>query len=176
VTRRRPRYAGVLRATQLGFQAPAGTSAFAIVERLDGNATTDFGAPGQVPSSDARPVDGDELRRFRALLQACWRAFDQAVDGATGKALRKGPRGGGRDLEGIVEHVMGADAGYLSRLGWKLTKGEGDGPNPASDSRRAGGGGARRATHPRAAGRHPLDAALLCAAVGLARTGSRLGD
>jgi hypothetical protein len=128
-----PRYARVLRATPLGFQPPAGTAAFAVVERLNGDTTTDFGAPGQVPSSDARPVDDDELQRFRMLLEACWRAFDRAADGATGKALRKGPRGGGRELEGIVEHVLGADAGYLSRLGWKLKKGEGADPGAAPD-------------------------------------------
>jgi hypothetical protein len=127
------RYARVLRSTPLGFQAPAGPSAFAIVERLEGNATTDFGAPGQVPSSDARPVDDDEMQRFQALLQACWRAFDEAVSGAAGKALRKGPRGGGREVEGIVEHVLGADAGYLSRLGWKLKKGAGDDPSADAD-------------------------------------------
>ena len=36
-------------------------------------------------------------------------AFDGAVQSAAGKELRKGPRGGGRDLETIVEHVLGAD-------------------------------------------------------------------
>ena len=34
------------------FQAPADPSAFVVVERLQGDATTDFGAPGQVPAWD----------------------------------------------------------------------------------------------------------------------------
>ena len=42
-----------------------------------------------------------------------------------GKELRKGPRGGGRDVEGITRHVLNADAGYLSRLAWKLEPSEG---------------------------------------------------
>ena len=121
-----PRYARVLRTARLGFRAPAQTSAFAVIERLEGNTTTDFGAPDLAPSSDARPVEDTELRRFRALLKACWWALDAAAEAATGKELRKGPRGGGRDLEGIVQHVLGGDAGYLSRLGWKLEREEED--------------------------------------------------
>ena len=119
-----PRYARVLHTAGLGFQAPADASAFAVVERLEGDATTDFGAPGVVPSGDAQPVDAAELRRFQTLLKACWGAFDAAARAATGKELRKGPRGGGRDLEGVVQHVLGADAGYLARLAWKVEKGE----------------------------------------------------
>jgi len=65
-----------------------------VVERLEGNTTTDFGAPDVAPPSDARPVDGAELRRFQALLKACWQAFDAAVRAATEKELRQGPRGG----------------------------------------------------------------------------------
>jgi hypothetical protein len=119
-----PRYARVLRSAQLGFQPPADASAFAVIEQIEGNATTDFGAPGKAPSSDMRPVGDDELRQFQALLEACWRAFDAAASAATGQELRKGPRGGGRDLGGIVQHVVDGDASYLARLGWKLKKGE----------------------------------------------------
>ena len=53
-----PRYAGVLRPAQLEFQAPADVSAIAVIERLKGDATTDFGAPGKPPSSDTRPSCG----------------------------------------------------------------------------------------------------------------------
>lgn len=117
-----PRYA---RATsQLGFQAPVDASTFVVVERLEGNATTDFGAPGMAPSSDARPVDDTELQNFQALLAACWQAFDAAAGAATGHELRKGPRGGGRELEGIIQHVLGADAGYVRQLGWKFKQHE----------------------------------------------------
>lgn len=121
-----PRYARVLRSAELKFQAPSGVSAFAVIEQLEGDATTDFGAPGKAPSSDLRPVDDPELRHLQALLEACWRALDAAVSAATGKELRKGPRGGGRNLEGIVQHVLNSDASYLASLGWKLKKGEED--------------------------------------------------
>jgi hypothetical protein len=114
-----PRYASVLRAARIGFRAPVEVSAFVVVERLEGNATTDFGAPGVAPSSDARPVDDAELRRLHALLKACWRAFDATVAAATDKELRRGPRGGGRDLGRIVQHVVDSEAGYLTRIGGK---------------------------------------------------------
>jgi hypothetical protein len=114
------RYERVVRTTQLGFQTPTNMSVFTVIERLQGDATTDFGAPGVAPSGDAKPVDDTELRRFQVILQACWQALDAVAMAALGKELRKGPRGGGRDLERIIQHVLGADAGYLSSLGWKL--------------------------------------------------------
>ncbi|HEY3210749.1 MAG TPA: DinB family protein [Actinomycetota bacterium] len=114
-----PRYAKVLRRTKLGFTSPRDGSAFKVVERLEGDATTDFGAPGRTPKFDQEPVDARELARSQDLLEACWKAFDSAVDAASGKELRKGPRGGGRDIDKIVQHVLEAEAGYLARIGTK---------------------------------------------------------
>jgi hypothetical protein len=119
-----PRYADALHGAGIEFQAPVAATEFVVVERLEGNATTDFGAPALAPSGDMRPLENVELRRFQALLQACWLAFDETVRATSGKELRKGPRGGGRDLEGIVRHVLGADASYLARLAWKFKQGE----------------------------------------------------
>lgn len=34
--------------------------------------------------------------------------------------MRKGPRGGGRDLKGIIDHVVMADVSYLKRIGWTI--------------------------------------------------------
>jgi hypothetical protein len=120
-----PRYALVLRGTRLGFRAPTDPSTFTVVQRLKGDATTDFGAPGSAPSADQEPVTAADLRRFEAVLRATWRAFDRAVEGAAGKELTKGPRGGGRSLDGIVRHVIDAEGAYLNALGWKLRKDRG---------------------------------------------------
>ena len=114
-----PRYAEALRGTKLGFRAPTTVSAFTVVERLAGTAGTDFGTPDAAPSADTQPVDAAALQRFETLLQACWGAFDAAVAAATDKELRLGPRGGGRPLDGIIQHVLGADRGSLATLGWK---------------------------------------------------------
>jgi hypothetical protein len=35
-------------------------------------------------------------------------------------SLRKGPRGGGRDRDAIVEHVLGAETAYARKLGLRL--------------------------------------------------------
>jgi hypothetical protein len=119
-----PRYAQVLRGTRLGFLVPRDVSAFVVVERLKGNATTDFGVPGLAPAVDSQPLDETEMRRLQSILKACWRTFDAAVESARGKVLRTGPRGGGRTLDGIVEHVFGAETGYLSSLGGKVPPSE----------------------------------------------------
>jgi hypothetical protein len=120
-----PRYAKVLRPARLGFQAPSDVSAFTVKERLKGNATTDYGVPGLAPAFDSQPLEASELRRLRAILKACWRAFDGAIEMAQGKALCTGPRGGGRTLEKITDHVVESEKGYLSSLGGKVTAPEG---------------------------------------------------
>jgi hypothetical protein len=115
-----PRYSQVLQSTDLEFEAPGSASSFNVVERIAGNATTDFGAPDASLSSDGEPIDAGELRRFQTVLKSCWAAFDETVKVADGKFLRKGPRGGGRDLGGIIDHVLMADVSYLKRIGWKV--------------------------------------------------------
>jgi hypothetical protein len=123
-----PRYAHIVRPAGIDFEPPAEVSALALVEQLAGDSSTDFGAPGASPAADARPVDEDQLRRLKTMLEACWQAFDAGVQQASGKTLRKGPRGGGRDLDKIVGHVLDADAAYLGRIGWKFKKDEAENP------------------------------------------------
>jgi hypothetical protein len=69
-----------------------------------------------------RSCSPEELRRFEKILRAGWRAFDAAAKRARGKTLATGPRGGGRSLQEIVAHVIGADAAYLGGVGWKAPK------------------------------------------------------
>ncbi|MBA3727965.1 MAG: hypothetical protein H0W94_01935 [Actinobacteria bacterium] len=111
------RYKAALRRVGRGFQAPADESALQVVERLRGSATTDFGAPDKTPSADEGPLDDNEAKRQAAILRAAWSAFDRAAKDAIGATFRKGPRGGGRELDGIVDHVLGAERAYLSPAG-----------------------------------------------------------
>jgi hypothetical protein len=113
------RYADIVRPTKLTFRLPNDVADFDIVERLEGNATTDFGAPDAAPAYDDEPFTEADLDRCETLLPAYWAAFDTAVQAATDKELRKGPRGGGRDLTKITEHVLGSQASYLRQLAWK---------------------------------------------------------
>jgi hypothetical protein len=118
-----PKYASILAGTRLGFVAPKDLAQLVVVERLPGTATTDFGALSAAPTVDhERSCDAAGLKRFEKILGAGWRAFDEAVKSARGKTLATGPRGGGRALEAIVSHVIGADAGYLTAVGWRAPK------------------------------------------------------
>ncbi|MBX7233727.1 MAG: hypothetical protein K1X65_05035 [Caldilineales bacterium] len=119
-------YAGVLRTSGLEFSPPADVAALLVVERLPGNATTDFGAPDAVLTGDALPMAAAELERLQAILAASWQALNAALHEAAGKELRKGPRGGGRDLDAIARHVLDANASYLGRLAWKAPIGQAD--------------------------------------------------
>ncbi len=120
------RYSAVAGAA--GFPLPKAAAEFDLVERVKGNATTDFGAPGVPAEADSKKLTAKESERQRALLEACWIAFEKVVAGAPAE-LRKGPRGGGRDRDAIVEHVLGAESAYASRLGLKLKQ------PPAGDAR-----------------------------------------
>lgn len=112
-----PRYARVAKA--FAFTPPIGVSAFRVVERLAGDAGTDFGTPGQKPKADAAAVDDGELARLIDWLEAAWSAFDAGARVAKGKTLRAGPRGGGRTLAKIKDHVREAELAYLGALGVK---------------------------------------------------------
>jgi hypothetical protein len=115
-----PRYATVVRSARLGFTAPTRLEDLHVVERLAGNATTDFGALGVIPSSDLVGATAVDFKRFEKIIRAGWRALDAARERAAGKVLIKGPRGGGRELEAIITHVVDGDVGHLSSLGWKV--------------------------------------------------------
>ena len=118
------RYRRIVRRAGLEFEIPTAMPVFSVVERLTGGSGTDFGAPEAIPRADREPIDPGDLARFGSILTACWEAFDAAAAAAAGLELRKGPRGGGRELEGITRHVLGAEQSYLSRLAWKVTNDE----------------------------------------------------
>ena len=111
-----PRYAGVLEGSGVRFTPPAKASTIEVVERLKGDATTDFGAPSIAPKADARSIDRRWRARQEKILRASWNAFDLAVKNVAGP-LEKGPRGGGREVDAIVAHVVGAEASYARMIG-----------------------------------------------------------
>jgi len=108
------RYAPIAAAAKLPFKP----GSFDVVERVAGNATTDFGAPGVVPKLDAGAVSAKVAERDAVLLKAVWAYFDKVVAGAPAE-LRKGPRGGGRDRDKMVAHVEEAELMYASAIGLK---------------------------------------------------------
>ena len=94
-----------------------------IVEEQAGTGSTDFWGISYVPSSLERgPMDEVELERKIALLQACWAYFD-GVRGRVSAEMRRGPRGGGRDRDRIVRHVIRTESeDFAKQVGLRIAE------------------------------------------------------
>jgi hypothetical protein len=110
------RYQRAIRSAKLDLQVPADISNLVVVERLTGTTTTDFGAPDVASTADSKLVDEASLLRLTGILNACWDSLGTVVQSAAGQTLRKGPRGGGRELLEIFRHVVEAHYSYLPRI------------------------------------------------------------
>ncbi|MEV1249261.1 hypothetical protein [Nonomuraea sp. NPDC049750] len=86
-----------------------------VIAREPGSEMTDFGAPYAIPELDQEPIDAETARRHVALLRAAWELFDE-VTAESPEELRKGPRGGGRDLSKVVAHVTEAERSYARKV------------------------------------------------------------
>jgi hypothetical protein len=113
-----PRYQVVTRQARVPLP-PDAAGSFSVVDRVKGSGATDFGVPHEVTDDDRQVLGVEEARRQAKLVSAAWRVFDEVAAGAPAE-LRKGPRGGGRDRDKIVDHVLGAEASYVRALGLKL--------------------------------------------------------
>ncbi len=87
-----------------------------VVERLPGNANTEWGVHAVQAPAETRPVDAATAQRNVAILRACWDMLDEVV-AASPQELRKGPRGGGRDRDEIRRHVIEAERDYARKIG-----------------------------------------------------------
>jgi hypothetical protein len=112
------RYAVVAREAGLEFALPEAGD-LEIVERVPGGSGTEFGVPSSVTDLDCRPSPLADAERLAALVTAAWAVFDRVVAGAPAE-LRKGPRGGGRDRDKIVAHVVEADWYYSREMGPRI--------------------------------------------------------
>jgi hypothetical protein len=120
-----PRYAPV--AAEAGEVFEAGT--YEVVERIDGGSGTDFGVPSAITDLDRRAVASADAQRLARLVEAAWATFDRVAASAPAE-LRKGPRGGGRDRDKMVGHVIEADGAYAREIGARS-------PYPAAQDRPA---------------------------------------
>jgi hypothetical protein len=90
-----------------------------VVEHLPGDATTDFGAPGAVADAERAGLTRAEAAAQADLLVAAWATLD-AVGKTAPPTLRKGPRGGGRDRDKVLQHVYAAEAAYARKVGLRF--------------------------------------------------------
>ena len=111
-----PRYAPVAKAARFDFAASFDVD---VVERQEGGSGTEFGVPSRVTDADSRPVNADDAKRLAAIVEAAWATFDSVAAGAPAE-LRKGPRGGGRDRDKMIGHVIESDWYYAREIGIRV--------------------------------------------------------
>ena len=102
----------------VGVKLPRGAGNFDVVEQWPGGGATDFGALDKPCSLDQRPLTAADARKLADIVEASWRTLDRIAATAP-PTLRKGPRGGGRDRDAIVEHVVEAERSYFRSVGIK---------------------------------------------------------
>src|SRR5205809_4809104 len=100
----RPRYAKIAELAGLADEFRA-AGKLAVAERIQGVGMTDFyGLSYKSAGPEHAPMSDTACERKIALLRASWTYFDDVASHVSAE-LRKGPRGGGRDRDRIVEHV-----------------------------------------------------------------------
>ena len=104
----RPRYAKI--AKLAGFADEFRRAGdMTVVERLEGTGMTDFyGLSARSAAPEYAPMSAAACERKIALLRASWTYFDDVASRVSAE-LRKGPRGGGRDRDRIINHANGAE-------------------------------------------------------------------
>jgi hypothetical protein len=110
------RYAPVCELAGIAFDASSASAGLEVVARVAGSATTDFGALDAPASGDSEPMTAQDAARLAALAQAAWLTFGR-IAGEAPAEIRKGPRGGGRDLDDIVDHVLQTEVLHATMLG-----------------------------------------------------------
>ena len=111
-----PRYANVTKLAGMA-DAFATTPVADVVEHYPGTGSTDFwGISFAFSSIDKQDMSDDELERELALMQACWRFFDDVRQRVSAE-MQKGPRGGGRDRDHIVRHTLSVEQDWAGGVG-----------------------------------------------------------
>ena len=111
-----PRFEVVARHAGIAFPSAIELS---VVEHLPGDATTDFGAPSTTAEAEREKLTAAKAKRQVALVRAAWAVLEEIAAGSPAE-LRKGPRGGGRDRDKMLDHVVGAECAYARKIGLKI--------------------------------------------------------
>ena len=111
-----PRYAQVAKLAGIDAEFAVMTT-IDVVERYPGNGSTDFwGISFAFSSIDRQDMSSEELARELTLMGACWAFFDE-VRSRVSAEMQQGPRGGGRQRDRIVGHVVHTEQDWAKKLG-----------------------------------------------------------
>jgi hypothetical protein len=114
-----PRYARVAKLAGLDAEY-APDANIQVIEEYPGVGSTDFwGISFAFSSIDRQVLSRAELARELTLLRACWAYFDE-VRSRVSADMRRGVRGGGRDRDVIVRHVVGNEQYWAKKVGVSL--------------------------------------------------------
>ena len=114
-----PRYAKIAKLAKLETSF-AKNAAFEVVERYQGTGSTDFwGISFAFSSIDKQEMTLSELKRELALMRSCWAYFDD-VRSRVSSEMKKGPRGGGRDRDHIIRHVILVEQDWAAGVGVQM--------------------------------------------------------
>jgi hypothetical protein len=116
-----PRYGRIAERAGLTFPTFVASPELDIVDDVRGNGGTDFGVPSIITDDDRRRLSAEGGDRRAAIVRAAWAELD-AVAASAPASLRKGPRGGGRDRDAVIEHVVGADHAYAREIGLRIVE------------------------------------------------------
>jgi hypothetical protein len=86
-----------------------------VVEHVEGTGMTDFyGLSMRAAGPEEEQMSDLACARKIALLRACWTYVDNVASRVSAE-LRKGPRGGGRERDRIVQHVNNVEISDFAR-------------------------------------------------------------
>jgi hypothetical protein len=104
----RPRYAKIAERAGLGTEFAAITEP-EVIGDYTGPGSTDFWGISFAPSPlDRDPFDEPAFERSITLLRGAWAEFDETRQRVSPE-LRRGPRGGGRERDDMVRHVLAVE-------------------------------------------------------------------
>ena len=94
-----------------------------IVDDKVGTGSVDFWGISFSPSAlETEPMENAVLERGITLLRASWEFFD-GIAARVSPELRKGPRGGGRERDEIIRHVIRVETlDFAARVGLRFTE------------------------------------------------------
>ena len=115
-------YSVVAMIAGLVLPAPSDNADLDVVESVPGAASTAVGVPHAITAMDRRPTTLSEAERLASLVEATWTVLDR-MTAAAPPELRKGPRGGGRDRDKMLGHVIESDHAYACEIGLSVEAG-----------------------------------------------------
>ena len=133
----RVRYRPVAASARMAKELDA-AGAVEVIEDRVGTGSTDFwGISFAASSIEQEPMDKAELDRKLRLLRSCWSYFDR-VAASVSPEMRRGPRGGGRDRDQIIQHTIRVESeDFARKVGLRIPEGGAMGPEERLEYREA---------------------------------------